>query len=492
MNQLKAICTLLLLLLLLSCEKDENEDFGYICLKGINLEPTVLSLGESCVLNSDLEIVGHPNLSDISYYWKCSEGDISDNSSSNTFWTAPSEIGNYKIELTVNYKNEKFTSDILVKVVNSPAKDWGSISGFLLDIDKEPLTEIVVSTVTGEFSLTDHEGFFYIKDIPQGETGILFDGIEFNYAAALPCSIEVKGGSHMHIDNIYILESECPDFITIESMPGNRIYFKWGSVDPNIYQYVEFYSGSNLMNRFGTDVTELTLEDVTNSTWKIRAIPYYGDASDFKSIYEEPGEVYDPSSDFSTLTYSNFYEASITWSAAKYENYLDGYKIAKLQNSSWSFISDLIPINKYYYELETYPNESSIYYVISIADNGDYNNSQSNSKRIYLNIPALISPEDFDATYNSENNNIELIWNLNSLDNKDWYDGIIIKKCVGTIYSSTIWEDLETMSINQLSYTDLNPISGKKNNYRIYTYSINPRTQVKNYSTYQEITINVP
>jgi len=156
--------------------------------------------GESVNLSADVSIDGIINQSNIKYTWDCTHGEFNDRTKQTSVWVAPFEnTGEFLIRLKVTYLNNTEEGEITIKVVRTPAVNWGSISGNILNYMKVPLQSIIVSTKTGESDTTDMNGLFYIEDVPQGGTGLEFSNIGFKWATDAQTQVIVSGSNHTHL-----------------------------------------------------------------------------------------------------------------------------------------------------------------------------------------------------------------------------------------------------------------------------------------------------
>jgi hypothetical protein len=484
-----------LVAILMSCS-DEEEPVMTVTIKTIHVEPPVVALNGYAQLSCDLEFNGTGTVKDIEYYWTSHPGAVHSPHSSTTYWTpSDGDIGTCTIILRVTHNNIESYADAFIKVVNTPANGWGSLSGFVYDSDGNAIQKLDVTTVTGETSETKENGFFIISDVPQGITSLFFPGITYSWASSFPSSINVLNGGHLHLGNLILFESAAPKMLSTTVMPGKRMLIIWEPINTDVYQYIDIYQSDIKIKRVASSETNLLVVNSSTGSaqFNSKAIPVNGQISDFSnSVSGIFVNSIDPDPLYYNVSYSNFFSAALSWQGIDYENYLSGYRIAILGGSYWYFMTELLPVTSNDHEITTFPGYNEIFYVISIADDGSYNTSQSQTQRILINVPNLKSPDNFTGQYNSSETVNSLSWDVIQ-NNQDWYSGYLIKRAAGSDPTNESFSQVFNTSDMTVVAHDDNLIQlHTQYNYRLYAYALYPTTNDTAFSNYSEAVILIP
>lgn len=146
-----------------------------VTIKAVHVEPPVIALNGYAQLSCDLEFNGTGSIKDIEYYWTSHPGTVHSPNNQTTYWTpGDGDIGTCTIILRVTHNNIESYADAFIKVVKTPADGWGSLSGFVYDSDGNAIQELDVTTVTGETSETNKNGFFYYFRCTSGNYKFIF------------------------------------------------------------------------------------------------------------------------------------------------------------------------------------------------------------------------------------------------------------------------------------------------------------------------------
>lgn len=501
---MKRFTALLLLTFLstamLSCQQSSNPvaSQSTLIIKSIAIDPPVIAKDETAKLLANIELNGVDNASDISYTWASDSGVVLYPNDQVSYWSPKNtSTGTFKIYLSVTHNGVTAKGVALVRVVETPASGWGSISGFLYSPEAVPIANLTVSTVTGETGKTDQTGFFYIPNIPQGITSLKFPDLDYAWALDIPAAIKVSSGSHFHIGNITLWPSTPPTLLSATPIPGRRMLITWDTTSTNmmLYRYLDLYQGGQLLDRMTPGGQSVLIQSQTPyyASFQLRVIPTNGLPSNLSNTVSQAFvNSVDPDPSYSTFTYNNFFSATLSWKGIQSEQYLQGYKIALFGGYYWNFVSDLLPVSIHSYAVSTFPGDAAYYYVISIADDGSYNNSQPQSQQIFLNVPPMNSPSNFEAMYQTATQSDSLDWKVVT-NNQSWYNGYILKRATGSSPSEADFATIAIISdMTSSDYVDTAISLHTAYTYRIYTYAVDPVNSDTSYSANSSTTVNVP
>jgi len=456
--------------------------------------------GESVNLSADVSIDGIINQSNIKYTWDCTHGEFNDRTKQTSVWVAPFEnTGEFLIRLKVTYLNNTEEGEITIKVVRTPAVNWGSISGNILNYMKVPLQRIIVSTKTGESDTTDMNGLFYIEDVPQGGTGLEFSNIGFKWATDPQTQVNVSGSNHTHLGNIIFYPSEPPEILKYDEIPNHQTILFIKHDLSNLFEYFELYisyypdgSDSRLLTTVASRTTSITVKEEGDEAFiALKSIPYQGEASNYSTwskIYFT--DMIDPDARMSFFRYNNFYSATLYWQPTGYEGYYKGFRIMEENDTGYIFISPLLSVSTLQYNIETTPGMTGNYYITAVTNTGNFNASQPEDQKITLEVPSMEFPSGFKGKFGTVGGlNIKLQWEPIARDNT-WYLGYLIEKKTITETMEYDWEELVRITNSFTdSYTDREVDTLHIYKYSIRTVSYPPGLGNPEYSLPDSITI---
>lgn len=473
-----------------SCKKDEVEIVPTVLtIKSISVTPEVIALGDNTQLSCELDFTGTDDIKDIQFQWSCNSGTIKSYSNHSTYWTPnATDIGNFTISLTVTHDGKTANANTFVKVVKSPAKGWGSVSGYLYDSKGVIITNTDIVTATGEAAKSNDKGFFIISDIPKGINSLNFPSIKYSWTSDFRPTIEIESGSHVHLGNITLYESIAPKMLSATSIHGRRILLKWAQIDQSVYQFIDIYQGDTKILRLSGSETSILMTNSTtgSATFTAKSVPFYGKISNASnSVSGYYLDAIDPNPEYSYFEYHNFYSATLHWRSSGFENFLSGYKIGMYAGYYWQLISSLLTVSTTSYNFSTDPGSSGAYYVISIADDGTYNDMQSSSQKINMNAPKPLPPANFLCTYNSVDHKNNLSWDKITI-NTNWYSGYLIKRAEGITPGNELFKTIFKTSDMATSSYSQTVTTGITYNYRVFSFSIKPNSTDTTFSAYTE------
>jgi hypothetical protein len=389
--------------------------------------------------------------------------------------------------------------EIAVRVVRTPAGGWGSVSGNIFNYPDAPLSDIIISTKTGESDTTDNDGFFYIEDIPQGVTSLEFSNVGFKWATGSLDGISIAGGIHEHIGDIFLYESNPPEIINYEEIPGFQSTVSIRQDFSEVFKFIEVYlsdsrdgSDSSLAMILPSGTGAFTIKAEKEYVFvAMRAIPYLGEASNFSAWTEiDFREVIDPDAGRSSVEPVNFFDALLTWAPTGYESHYKGFRIAEENDTGFAFISSLLPATTFQYDLTTFPGMAGNYYVIAIAKNDKFNIVQPSEQRIGLNVPYMEFPSGFRGRFQFvDGTAVKLTWEPIA-SNNTWYSGYLIEKKIAGDNQGNPWEELIRIGESfTASFVDTDADTSGFYMYRIRTVAYPPGLGDPYYSLPDSITI---
>jgi len=417
------------------------------------------------------------NENEVEYTWECSAGEFKEKHKQTTIWTAPDMTGEFIIRLKAKFMGNTEEGEKTIKVVRSPASGWGSITGYILDEDQNRLKDIIITTITGESDTTDHEGFFYIPDIPQGSNRLDFSNIGYPWVGDIPGSISILSGSNNHIGEIYIYYNHPPEILSYEKLPEHQSIILIDPVYPSLYQYYELYSdndadglGTISVQKIQPTETEIIIMNEEDfDFYAFRAVPVNGETSTYSTWTQVSFvDAIDPDASLSYFTYNNFFSATLFWRLTGYEEYYKGFRIAQVVGDTLYFVSNMLAPTIARYDLLTSPGMTDDYYVVAITKSGKYVDPQPETQKILLDVPEMLYPDAFRGKYQPDTL-ILLSW-IPVAYNNSWYSGYIIEKTTKAIPQESDWELLERLySSNTGAFIDDSVSYGNSYNYRIKT-----------------------
>ena len=458
-----------------SCEDQYNKRVVFY-IQSILSDKEIVAQGEFINVSAILSIQGVINENNVEYLWDCVTGEFNDVTKQATIWTAPTDTsGTFTIKLNVKFMGNTEEGEIYIKVVKSPADGWGSLSGYIQDSDGNKLNDVIVSTITNENDTTDLDGFFYISDIPQGNTDLEFSNIGYQWASDIENRIEISGGTHTHLGQISIYYSSSPQILRYEKFPEHQSKLYINHDYAYLYQYFELYKSENdngnsitFVKTIQPEENEPLIKEEEDSVYfAFRSIPVHGEPSDLSSWnLVKFVDVIDPDSDMSYFSYNSFFNATLYWYPTGYEEYYRGFKVAEVTETSWNFISNLIPPSTFEYTLSTQPGMKGSYYLLAISNSGKYNVIQPESQKIQLEVAEMKYPSGFKGEFQS-NNTIKLIWEPIS-NNNNWYSGYVIEKTHDPDTLEIYWKELTRLNDSYTgSFSDDSVSTGNIYHYRI-------------------------
>ena len=486
------------MILLLACEEQVQRRVVFEIINIIT-DNAVVAQGNPVNLTASLLISGPTNEQSVDILWECEVGEFSNNSSLTTVWLAPADAtGNFIIKLTASFMGNTQNAELAIKVVQNPADNWGSVSGYLIDGEQNVLNNIIISVTTGESDTTNTDGYFYIRDIPQGSTGMEFSNINYNWATELLPQIVITGGSHQHLGNIAMYKNVPPSIIDYEGLPEHQAILLLEHDQPSLLQYYELYrandingTGAALIRIIQPGVTEyLIKEDLDNAFYALRSIPIHGRVSELSTWTHVPFlDVIDPDGDMSYFEYNNFFSATLNWQPVRYAEYYKGYRVVESTVTGWVYISPLLPPVVSEFEIQTMPGMSGEYFVIAFTTNDLYNDVQPDKQKILLEVPAMEYPAGFNASLRRDST-IRLLWEPIAFNN-NWYSGYLLEKKIITDTLIYDWEELARISSSITGiYTDEVADPGNIYRYRISTVAYPPTPGMPAYSEADSISIS--
>ncbi|MDP3830480.1 MAG: hypothetical protein Q8Q47_04370, partial [Ignavibacteriaceae bacterium] len=229
------------------------------------------------------------------------------------------------------------------------------------------------------------------------------------------------------------------------------------------------------IRRYSPTITsEILQSDVEGPvSFKLRSIPYHGKLSEFSSsVSSSFVNAIDPPSSTSTFTFQNFYSAILTWQTLDNEQFLSGFRIAYLGSFYWYFLTNLLPSTSHQYTLSTYPGDQTVYFILSIADDGSYNGLQPNTQRLNINTPSLADVTSLTATVSSSPIKTDLNW-INITGNDSWYNGYIVERALGSGTTVGSYQQIGVISnITSNSYSDLSAVSKTTYTYKLRSFAV--------------------
>jgi len=466
---------LVILILLVACEEQIQRRVVFEILS-INTENTVVPQNEFVNLTVSILIAGPTNEQSIDALWECEVGEFSSINGLATVWTAPNDIlGDFIIKFSATFMGATQQAELAIKVVQNPADNWGSISGYLMDNEKQYLNGIIISVTTGESDTTGTDGYFYLKDIPQGTTGLQFSDIGYNWATELAQRITIEGGSHQHLGNIVMYKNVPPVISDYEGLPEHQAILLIEHDQPDLLQHYELYRASDIT---GTNAQMIRMiqpgirqflirEEVDHAFYALKSVPLHGKLSELSDWTHVPYfDVIDPDAEMSFFEYNNFFTALLYWQPVPHPEYYKGYKIVESTDTGWVYRSPLLPPAASEFELQTAPGMSGEYFIISYTLNDLYNSAQPDEQKIMLEVPAMEYPTGFNGSLRRDST-IRLTWEPIA-NNNTWYSGYLLEKKIITDTMIYDWEELVRMQASVTGiYTDEVADSGNIYRYRI-------------------------
>ncbi len=481
----------LIFVMSISCQDQLNRRL-ILSITGITPDRTIVAQGESINIIAIVAITGAINSREgVVYDWTSEAGSFLNPDKSATVWTAPEDqTGLITIRLTVSFMGRSDEGNVVIRVVSTPADNYGSLSGNVLDELRNPMNDIIVSAPTGEADTTNSEGLFYLRDLPQGITSISFSNVGFNWMSDLPGSIPVAGGSHTHLGDILVYNNNPPAILRYELQPERQSSIFITRELPDLYQYHELFrsgqsdgSNASFVDNIAPLSQEFLIQDSQDSAYfAVRSIPNHGIPSDFSDWTKVKFvDVIDPDAQYSQFIYNNFFSATLFWEPTGYENYYQGFRVAEKNATDYDIISSLISASTFQYDIETIPGMTGKYYVMAYTKTGKFNAIQPNSQIIYLDVPQMQYPILLSGLYLA-NNTIRLTWEPVA-NNNAWYAGYLIQRTTVSNPSESDWSELARLTGSQQgSYIDDAVTAGTTYYYRIRTVAYPEATGSPAYS----------
>ncbi len=472
---------LLMSLAVFSCKEQSTapEDKAVMTIGSITANPPIVAKGDLVVLSADINFNGVDAQNDVSYEWYCNEGRFSSTRSQQAVWTAPSALGDCQIDLAVTHAGQSASGSTTVKVVQTPASGYGCVSGFIVDEGGNPIANKTVALGTGESVKTDPKGYFFMENIPQGSNDIDFPDLGYLWAASYNNAMNVIGGHVNHLGKIILYASTAPSILSTKQASGRRIVLSWTPSDLNLYEFIDLYQNDVRIRRYPPTVTADVIQSGGEGyvTFKFKAVPFHGKLSEFSSSASSSFvNAIDPPASTSGFTFQSFFTAVLYWQTMEYEQYLSGYRIAYYGSYYWYFLTSLLPATTHQYTLSTRPGDQTIYYVISIADDGSFNNYQYQSQRLTINTPRLEDVTGLAATVSSSPTKADLRWNRIT-NHSPWYDGYIIERAEGTGSSMGSFQQIGiVLNIGSELFSDLTAVAGVAYTYRLSAFAVRPQS----------------
>ena len=469
---------LYLLLILISyiglqaCENQVRKRVSF-SIGSIIPDQVVVAQGNPVNITASFVIAGTTNEPRPSVLWESDLGSFESPNQATTIWTAPENyLGDVVIKLNATFMGHSDKAERTIKIVKTPAAGYGSLSGNLLSENQDALIGIIVKSSTGETDTTDNNGYFYIDYLPQGNNGIEFSNIPYEWATEFTQQLNVSSGTHQHLGNIIFYTSAPANITSYQLVPDRQAIFIIGHKNLNLINFHELYradningDGATLIRTFEPEITEILVQDEAgDGFYALKSIPVHGDPSTYSEWeYIDFIDVVDPDAEDSYFSYNNYFNATLNWQSTGFENYYKGFRVA---DSSLAWVSPLLDVGTRSYELTTSPGQTGDYYVIAITDNDLFNESQPDEQKITLEVPALEPPNSFRGTVLNELS-IRLLWEPIT-NNNNWHSGYLLEKMVITDTSTIDWEEL-TRITNTLTgeYSDQDADSGNVYHYRI-------------------------
>ena len=481
--KLSSIILTAILIILPACEKQLQKKVVFQ-IGSIDLASDVVAQGDPINVSASFLISGTTNQRSPSVMWESDQGSFDSPTIVQTIFTPPSNyLGDLKIKLTATFMGHTDVAERIVKIVKTPATSWGSLSGFVLDENQDPLADVIVMAGTGETDTTDSKGYFYLDYLPQGTNGLDFMNVSYAWATELPQEITVSGGNHRHLGNIILYASTPPLIQDYQLLPDRRATLSIQHKNPGLIDHYELYrsiyfdhSETSFVRNITPQETEITIqEDTKDVFYALRSIPLNGDPSNTSEwAHIEFINVVDPDPAGTVFTYNNFFSATLSWQFTGFENYYKGFRIAENANDTGlAWISPLLTVNTRNYQLNTEPGDSGEFYVLAISGNDLYNETQPESQKIVLDVPMLETPDNFRGSLRSDGS-IRLSWEPLG-NNNNWYEGYRLEKKVETDTSTVDWEELIRITTSlTATFTDTDTDPGNLYYYRISSMAYSP------------------
>jgi len=251
-----------------SCENQVRKRVSF-AIGTIAIDQVVVAQGNPVNITASFSIAGTTNEPKPSVVWESDLGSIVSPHQISTIWIAPDDfLGDTKIKLNASFMGHSDVSERSIKVVKTPAAGYGSLSGILLDEDQDPLFGIIVASGTGETDTTDLQGYFYIDYLPQGNNGLEFSNISFDWATELQQQISISSGAHQHLGNVIFYSSEPAVISSYQQIPERQALITINHKNFNLIQFHELYTandnqgtGAQLVQILEPDATEILLQN---------------------------------------------------------------------------------------------------------------------------------------------------------------------------------------------------------------------------------------
>ena len=190
-----------------ACEYQVRKRVGF-SIGAIIPDQVVVAQGNLVNITASFVITGSTNEPKPSVLWESDLGSFESPYQATTIWTAPDNyLGDVVIKLNATFMGHSDMAERVIRIVKTPAAGYGSLSGNLLSENQDALNGIIVKSSTGETDTTDNKGYFYIDYLPQGNNGLEFLNISYEWATELTQQINVSSGTHQHLGNITFFTS---------------------------------------------------------------------------------------------------------------------------------------------------------------------------------------------------------------------------------------------------------------------------------------------